>query len=500
MTTDPGSTFNTALDLGVLRRNRNLNGLLDAENRADVFQFRLNRSANFSSLVRGRGGGEVRVTLFNDDRRRIAQSEQAGRRGAIETILDAGTYFVKLLRQNGNFNYRLNLAADRFTPPEDNAGNTLDTGRLISLSPSSSVFSDFVGSADTDDFYSFDVTAPSQLNLVLDGLSADANLQVLNSNGAVIGDSTTRGTVAEILTLNLNRGRYSLRVLPGTIGANTFYDLTAALNPLRLIALTTDNSLIAFNPDRPSSALRIGGVTGLAANESIVGIDFRPASGRLFALGRSNQVYTIDFTTAVATPFGAPINPGLIGTSFGVDFNPVADRFRVVSDQNQNLRLNPVEATNTVSVVDGNATLPGVQTDPDLIFDSSDVNATRDPNIVATAYTNNRADAASTPQLTTQFVIDSTLDILARQGSPAGSPISPNAGRIFTVGALGFNFADNTAFDISTDANRVDTAYAISNSVLYTINLTTGAATNLGTISLDGTNPISVVDFSTTIV
>ena len=69
-------------------------------------------------------------------------------------------------------------------------------------------------------------------------------------------------------------------------------------------------------------------------------------------------------------------------------------------------------------------------------------------------------------------------------GSPSPA-VSPNTGRLFTVGSLGIDFGSFGGFDILS-SNGVDTAFAASGSSLYSINLSTGAATTLGTI--DGGN------------
>ena len=114
----------------------------------------------------------------------------------------------------------------------------------------------------------------------------------------------------------------------------------------------------------------------------LVGIDFRPANGMLYGLGSSSRIYTIDRTTAAATVVGdgAAFTPALAGQAHGFDFNPVADRIRVHTDVDQNLRLDPT--TGKVSVVDGT-----------LSFAATDVNAGQSPNVVGTGYTNSVSPA-----------------------------------------------------------------------------------------------------------
>ena len=61
--------------------------------------------------------------------------------------------------------------------------------------------------------------------------------------------------------------------------------------------------------------------------------------GKLYGVGNGGGVYTIDPRTAAATFVNALTVP-LDGTTFGVDFNPAADRLRIISDTGQNLAHN----------------------------------------------------------------------------------------------------------------------------------------------------------------
>lgn len=236
-----------------------------------------------------------------------------------------------------------------------------------------------------------------------------------------------------------------------------------------IYAVTSGNNLISFNQLAPGAILKSAAITGLVSGESIQGIDFRPRTGQLFAVSSQSRVYTIDATTGAATVIGAaPFAPALAGNAFGVDFNPVPDRIRVVGDADQNLRLNP-----------DNGGVAG--TDGNLAYATGDPNAGQNPNIVGAAYTNSFSGATTT----SLYVIDSNLDVLALQGSAGGAPVSPNTGQLTTVGALGVNTTDQVGFDIDGIkgvAFASLTPGGAAASSLYTINLQTGAATALGQI------------------
>lgn len=228
---------------------------------------------------------------------------------------------------------------------------------------------------------------------------------------------------------------------------------------LAVYGLTNSNSLVRFDSSTPGVISSTLAITGLNSGTSLLGIDFRPANGQLFGLSSDSRLYTIDTTTAAATLVGSAGAFVINGTSFGFDFNPVVDRIRVVSNADQNLRLNPNGAL--------------AATDTPLSFAPGDVNANANPNVVGAAYTNSFAGATTT----TLYGIDSALGILVTQNPP-------NSGILNTIGSLGVSTSDNVGFDIFFFGNQ---AFASLTSVgglssFYSINLATGAASLIGGI------------------
>lgn len=202
-------------------------------------------------------------------------------------------------------------------------------------------------------------------------------------------------------------------------------------------------------------------INGLQTGETLRGIDFRPANGSLYALGSSSRGYLIDISNGNALS-GAGGAFTLSGTRFGFDFNPTVDRVRVVSDADQNLRLNPNDGT--VSATDTN-----------LNYAPGDVNGgmnPKNPNVVGSAYTNSFVGATAT----TLYGIDSSLDILVTQNPP-------NSGTLNTVGALGVSASDNVGFDISAGTGMAFASLSTGGAVsLYRINLASGNASLIGPI------------------
>ena len=261
-----------------------------------------------------------------------------------------------------------------------------------------------------------------------------------------------------------------------------------ALTPETLYGLTSDNAgqnLVSFSSTNPNVATSVA-ITGVPSIETLVGIDFRPRNGVLYAIssdGTTGRVYTINALTGLATAINGGTNTirtgpnadiALSGTNFGVDFNPAVDRIRVISgDSDQSLAVNPDTG---ITAINGSVMAAN--------------------SVTAAAYTNNTFPA---PASTVLYDIDADTDQLYTQNTSTGALTSVGAG-------LGVNASAVNGFDISsagsTPTTPVNNAYASfttnnadSTSDLYTINLTTGAASRVGKI---GTTENSATGLSIT--
>jgi len=241
----------------------------------------------------------------------------------------------------------------------------------------------------------------------------------------------------------------------------------------KIMGVTVNNELFSMDDAaNPSIISAMTAITGMTAGQDLVGTDFRPNTGELYALGYNSttgaaQLYTINTTTAVATAVGAAMVLELGTGSVGFDFNPTVDRIRVTAANRKNYRLHPV--TGAIAATDG-----------ELTFATGDISSTFMPTIGASAYTNSYIGTEST----TLYNYDEALNIITTQ-------VPPNAGTQNTVGLSGItvNPANKTIdmdifFEASSSTNK---AYLVANTIgnndnLYTINLTSGAATLVGAI------------------
>lgn len=232
-----------------------------------------------------------------------------------------------------------------------------------------------------------------------------------------------------------------------------------ALNS-EFVALTDDNTLISFDPTNPgeTDSTAISGVDGV-----LLGIDTRPANGLIYGITTTNNIYTIDAESGAATYVSTLNLPFTGGTISGLDFNPVADRLRLVGDNDQNFRIN---------VDTGEVTADGT-----LAFAEGDINDGVNPNITAAAYTNS-FDGTDSTQL---YNLDTLLNDLVLQNPP-------NDGTLVTKGDLGIDLDTLGGFEIVSSPNGENTAFAVADGTLYNIDLDSGMAFSLGEIGTDATN------------
>ncbi|TWT36943.1 hypothetical protein KOR34_18880 [Posidoniimonas corsicana] len=227
-----------------------------------------------------------------------------------------------------------------------------------------------------------------------------------------------------------------------------------------VFGVTDDQTLVSWDSTAPGALLSGSAIMGLQSNERVVGIDFRPATGQLYALGSFSRLYTLDTSTGMASEVGSgPFAPPISGSNFGFDFNPVIDRIRLDSDTNANYVLHPDTGGATVVT--------------DLFYGPGDPNENEDPNVVHASYTNSFAGTTST-QL---YGVDTGLDILVTQANSAGT--------LGTVGSIGTDVTATGGFDISGSTGvgymAIEDA-ATSFSTFWTVDLTTGTGTGIGEI------------------
>ena len=311
-------------------------------------------------------------------------------------------------------------------------------------------------------------------------------------NRAFLSANPNGQATSNLYTLDLNS---AAPTLVGAIGGGIpVRDIAAVIAPLaqptltgRLLYSVAGGTLVSFDSGNPGTFRSAVVLSGLPATQTLVGLDFRPATGELFALGYSTttaapannaQLYTVNLTTGALTAAGSPsrMELGTVATAIGFDFNPTVDRVRIVSATTQaNLRVNPTT---------GGVTVDTPLTNPDN---------TSAPAVAGLAYTNNDNNAATATML---YGYDQTANVLVLATLASDAPAGTNAannGTYRNVGTSGVTLSTNGVdFDIFADltnpAAPVNSAFLMGAATgtspddLYTVNLGTGAVSRVGRI------------------
>lgn len=197
---------------------------------------------------------------------------------------------------------------------------------------------------------------------------------------------------------------------------------------LRAFGILADGTVMCeFQTDTPQRLAWVRSISGLTGQDTkLIGIDFRVQDRKFYGVGNYGGVYTVTTPTGANDPVivakVSQLSLALDGTKFGVDFNPAADRLRVISDNGQNLRH---DLASHVTAVDYRLTNNGLTA----------------TGVTAAAYTNNDLN---TDTDTTLFDLNTVTDRVVVQ-SPA------NNGLLAPTGKLGPNIDLDAGLDIYSD-------------------------------------------------
>ena len=235
--------------------------------------------------------------------------------------------------------------------------------------------------------------------------------------------------------------------------------------------LTTSNTILSTTTANVANVVSTP-ITLVPNNETLLGLDWRPKNSTLYVVssnGTASKLYTLTDPGSVLslTPVSLLPSP-IVGTSQGIDFNPVLDVLRIVNaEDGSSYRVNPISGASIK-----NGTVDFAAGDPNA--------ADKSPRVVAAAYTTSVPIPGSGASTTLYDIVDlaSGNDILVTQET--------NSSVLTTVGSLGITVDANTSFDIVTvednDGKRTDYGYLLVGKSFYSVNLTSGATTLVGTV------------------
>jgi hypothetical protein len=247
-------------------------------------------------------------------------------------------------------------------------------------------------------------------------------------------------------------------IVAGSIG------FASAASAQSIVALIGNNTLtvVDFKARKATSTVQVKGV-------QLIGIDVRPADGMLYGVTATGQIGTLDPKTGVFTKksdLSEKLKPGVAAT---IDFNPAADRLRVMASDGTSHRVN---------VDDGKVTVDGSHK-----YADGDAQKGKTPRVVAGAYSN----SVKGTKETTLYNVDAANGNLVRQAPP-------NDGVLNTIGSLGIKLNGPVAFDIVATGEGQNDAWLWNAGTLYKVDLKTGKATAAGALPLKGVTDIAYLN------
>jgi hypothetical protein len=230
--------------------------------------------------------------------------------------------------------------------------------------------------------------------------------------------------------------------------------VAGAANAASLVSLSGDNMLQIFDSTarKVTATVQVRGLTA-----PLAGMDIRPNDGMLYGLQKDGQIVTIDWKSGQATAKAKLDQLLPANVMLTVDFNPVADRMRVVGVDGTNLRINVDDGK---TIVDGK-----------LRFADADANKGAVPVILNGAYSNKFKGAKETAL----YEIDGATGAYVRQAPP-------NDGILNTLGNIGMK-PRKAAFNIESDGKGGNTGWLLLGDALSRLDIATGQVTPVGKVT-----------------
>ncbi|KAF0165884.1 MAG: Ig family protein [Rhodocyclaceae bacterium] len=209
--------------------------------RDDYFQFVLETAAgttanygvNVTLALAGLGAGSnADLELLDSTGAVVALSNAGGVTAeniAVNGLVAGSAYYAHVLQKAGESNYTLTLTSKIGTAPTDAAGNSAGAAKVVTLTSVASSYADYFDDTDSQDWYRFSVATASNLRARVQGLSADADLTLYESDGTTIrGQQTIASPNGLFAADGLTAGTYYVKASQTTAGTHSNYSLSLA--------------------------------------------------------------------------------------------------------------------------------------------------------------------------------------------------------------------------------------------------------------------------------
>lgn len=246
-------------------------------------------------------------------------------------------------------------------------------------------------------------------------------------------------------------GTLKTMILAGAFAASALMTTTSAHAQGRIVGLVDGKTIVTIDP----ASRKVASTVAIRGSGPILGIDVRPADGLLYGLASDGTIVTVDVSSGQATMKSKLSEAWTPSGATTFDFNPVADRLRLMSAGGVSWRINVDDGK---VIVDGSHKYKDGEGKP--------------PRVVAGAYTNSFKGTKAT----TLYNVDASTGSLVTQNPP-------NDGILNTVGSLGIPVTGPVAFNIVSTGPDQNAAWLATGGALYSVDLKTGKATMAGKIA-----------------
>src|SRR5262249_5884619 len=114
------------------------------------------------------------------------------------------------------------------------------------------------------------------------------------TTGVAFASLTTVGTTSSSTLYTINLATGAATMIGPLGGSPTIRDIAVAPIIETVYAVTSSNRLVSFVSTAPGVIQSMVPITGALGDETIIGIDYRPANGQLYAIGSSSRIFTIN--------------------------------------------------------------------------------------------------------------------------------------------------------------------------------------------------------------
>ncbi len=196
-------------------------------NEADIYNFSVSSNTKISAVLDGMSQ-DANLELYDSANNLIVKSENTGKSGELlGTTLAPGDYYAKVIPVgNAETDYRLEIKGSEVKSKDE----TFKVGNLGTkqYKKSEDIGKTQGGAPNSNDYYNFSLDADSNFTLILDTMTADANVRVLDSEGKTVLSSFNTGISPEKINGELAAGDYKVHVFAaGTAKTNYFLSMGA---------------------------------------------------------------------------------------------------------------------------------------------------------------------------------------------------------------------------------------------------------------------------------